>query len=187
MPCRFPCLGPAFLGALALFLVPAPDQTSIMIEGICIRSIEPADADALAAFYERLDPDTRYRRFHGFGCLSAAAAANFSQADGYRRAGFVAVEEGQIVGHACLEPVDEGRAELGIAVADELAGHGLGTAMVEALESWARNHGIHRICTNVLATNGPMLRLMRHLGPITIANLGYPQEIEAEAELLALV
>lgn len=157
-----------------------------MIEKLCIRAIEPSDAEKLAAFYRHLDPDTRYRRFHGFSQLSAVAATSFACADGRTREGFVAVQDGRIVAHACLEPAGAGRAELGIAVAQELAGHGLGTTLLEALEVWARAHGIVRICASVLATNGPMLRLLRHLGPITIAHLGYPQEIEAEAELLAL-
>src|SRR5664279_1513991 len=137
-----------------------------MLSGICIRTVAPTDSSALGAFYECLGPDTRYRRFHGLTHLSNEAAVTFAGADGQCRAGYVATQDGRIVGHACLEPVGPGRAELGIAVADELAGHGIGRALLSALEAWGRSHGIRHICASVLTTNGSMIALMRHIGPV---------------------
>ena len=39
-----------------------------------LRAPGPEDLDDLKAFYERLLPESRYLRFHGFGRTDAAAA-----------------------------------------------------------------------------------------------------------------
>ena len=154
-----------------------------MLNGIVITPVRPADAAALEVFYEGLGEDVRYLRFHGLTCPSLRTCASFCAADGQTRAGFLAWHGGAIVGHACLDPLGDGRAELGIAVADGMRGQGVGSALLAAIEAWARTHGIRRICASVLAVNGPMAALMAHLGHVESHCDGYLPEVELEVAL----
>jgi len=134
-----------------------------------IRPIRPADAEELARFYERLSDESRRLRF--FACLrglSEPQARQFCCTDHDHREGFVACTNGpdgeRIVGHLCLEPAGDGTAEVALAVADELQGHGLGRRLTDAGLAWARDAGLSHLTATMLAENAAIHRLLAGLG-----------------------
>jgi GNAT superfamily N-acetyltransferase len=131
-----------------------------------IRRVRPADAVALERFYAGLSAQSRRARFLGASAgLSASQSRGFCTPDHSHAEGFVAVSSGPadarpIVGHVCLEPVDERRVELAIAVADEWQRHGIGRRLFEAALGWAAQHRYAQIVATAYADNGPVLRLL---------------------------
>jgi GNAT superfamily N-acetyltransferase len=138
---------------------------------VTIRPIEPRDAEGLSAFYAALSAETRYSRFLGT-CrgIDECAARRFAAADHQTRDGVVAVlreagsNDGGIVGHACLEPDGPYAEEIAFAVADQLLGQGIGTALMAGAIRSAKHRGIRRLTGTTLATNAPMNRLALHAG-----------------------
>jgi acetyltransferase len=138
---------------------------------IRIRPLSPADAKALERFYVDLSEDSRHLRF--FDCsrgIGHTQSVSFCTPDHEHREGFVAVtprdgdDRPRIVGHLCLEPVDETTAEVAIAVADAYQHQGIGRRLMLAGIEWARSVGIVHLRATMLATNGPIQRLVSSLG-----------------------
>ncbi len=134
---------------------------------VLIRPIEGSDAAALSDFYARLLPESKRRRFLGYGNLDGALARAFTEREGE---GFVGIldepgpNDGQLVAHASLQPDGLGGAEIAFAVADELQGHGIGSALMESVVEHARQLGLRRLSATMFADNTPMRRLLRGAG-----------------------
>jgi acetyltransferase len=137
---------------------------------IDIRPIREADQGELARFYARLSPESFATRFHAAGHgIRDGAVRTFCGPDHEHREGLVAEardESGMpsIVGHVCLEPIDDDEAEVAVAVADAWQRRGVGRAMLADSIRWSRAHGIRRLRASVLWGNGPMLGLLRATG-----------------------
>jgi GNAT superfamily N-acetyltransferase len=137
---------------------------------VSIRRVRPADGPALAAFYAALGPDSRRARFLGScGGIDERVAATFCGVDHVHREGFVAVATSPggmpvIVGHLCLDPLDDGSVEMAVAVADEWRRHGIARRLLTESIAWARRHGIRRMRATMLASNGAILGLLRSIG-----------------------
>lgn len=133
---------------------------------LLLRPVRPEDAEAQRRFVARLSDLTLYRRFHApVRELTLDRLVRFTQIDYDREMAFVAVDaagnEEEIRGFAQYNRVFGGsEAEFGIAVEDSWQGHGLGFAMMEALESCARARGVARLFGYVLADNDSMRRMM---------------------------
>ncbi|HEX6473693.1 MAG TPA: GNAT family N-acetyltransferase [Candidatus Limnocylindria bacterium] len=134
---------------------------------VTIRPIESSDADGLFDFYTRLSPRARVSRFLGASAgIARPAATAFASADHVGSDGIVAIlrepgpADGEVVGHACLEPDDAGGEEVALAVADGYRGRGIGKALMAAAVRSARRRGVHRLSAMLLATNQPMRQLM---------------------------
>ena len=135
---------------------------------VSIRPIERADAAGLSDFYARLSPESWRRRFLSWGTrLDRDLAAVFTEGEG---SGFVGIlaepgpNDGALVAHASVQPDGEDSAEIAFAVADELQGHGIGTALMEAVVQHARQAGLRRLNAMLFAENLPMRRLMLNAG-----------------------
>ena len=127
-----------------------------------IRPAGAADAGALADFFAGLSAQTRYLRFFapvtpGPGMLRALWG------DG--RAGVVvAVRGGVIIGHAMA--ADQAgspgarAADVGVVVADEWQGQGVGSALMRALVAAARSRGVTSLTMDVLPGNRRMLAII---------------------------
>jgi GNAT superfamily N-acetyltransferase len=139
------------------------------------RRIEPADRDALTRFYAGLSQDSRESRFHGARPgIADTEATYFCGPDHEHREGLVAIarEHGApvIVGHLCLEPVNDHEAEMAIAVADAWQGRGLGTALLAEAAAWAAEHGVTRLCASMRAGDAVISALVRSTGhPVQFA------------------
>jgi len=124
----------------------------------------PADYEDVKAFYDRLSPDSRHLRFHGYARTDVVARADV-EASGVDRLALIARHDGRVVAVARYEGLREpGVAEVAFAVADGLQRHGIGTRMLEQLAAIASERGIHRFDAEVLAGNALMLGVFEHAG-----------------------
>jgi RimJ/RimL family protein N-acetyltransferase len=136
---------------------------------IRIRPIEPGDHDALQAFYAGLSDESRRTRFfaptNGIGDRQSTW---FCTPDHAHREGFVATVDRdpgvRVVGHVCVEPIDESAAEIAIAVDDAFQGQGIGRRLSLAAIDAARRDGYTRLVATMLAGNPAIQRLLHHLG-----------------------
>jgi len=137
-------------------------------ERLLIRPIRPADAAEHNAFFHRLSPeDIRLRFFAAVRELTPAQIDKFTRLDYDRDMALIAVREktGETVGVARL--VREGDplvAEFAVIVQHDLQGRGLATHLMRHLLAWAPRHGVREVIGEILAENGAMLDLARHLG-----------------------
>jgi GNAT superfamily N-acetyltransferase len=102
-----------------------------------------------------------------------ATATFFCGPDHQHREGIVAecfdaIGTPVIIGHVCIEPVNDDAAEMAIAVADSWQRHGVGRAMLAHAITWARTHDIARLVASMKCGNTAVLALLRSTGyPIT--------------------
>jgi len=76
----------------------------------------------------------------------------------------VAVGEGEIIGVIFVDATSFGFGEIGMFVAREWRGRGVGTALVVAAIEWARSRGLHKLVLGVFPHNEPAIALYRKFG-----------------------
>jgi acetyltransferase len=156
------------MGHLALSRTVQMARTQYMLEKTSweVRRVRPGDHLALAAFYGRLSPESLRQRFLCTGRgLSEAAARTFCTLDHLHEEGFVAVAPDddateRVVGHVCLVDAGRRRLEIGICVADELQGRGVGRRLFEVALAWASARDYTSIVATCFATNSRVLGLL---------------------------
>jgi acetyltransferase len=145
-----------------------------------LRPILPEDEPSLIQAFEQLPQEARYYRFFSpLPEMPHAMAARLSQIDYDREMAWVLTEpdtkgDNPIFGVARLiaEP-DFDRAEYALVVLPDLAGHGVGTRMMEILLDYARARGIGEVQGEVLSENRAMLGICKKLG---FATRFHPQD-----------
>jgi aminoglycoside 6'-N-acetyltransferase len=142
-----------------------------------VRRATPADEPALlqlghesAIHHAAIDPD----RWRVPSLEEEAEARRYWHAARPRDEAFVAVADGQVVGVVELwlvrprKPagarIARTKADLGISVAPEWRGHGIGTALLREAEVWARSRGAERMMLDLDASNTGALRLYERMG-----------------------
>ena len=138
---------------------------------VLVRPVLPQDADLQQAFVRQLSPLSRRRRFHGpMVELSPATLRYMTEVD-YKThlallaAVFVEGVERQVAEARWVRRSDEPEtADFALAVADDWQRSGLGTRLLQRLESSARENGVQRLYGDVLHSNQPMLDCMRRAG-----------------------
>jgi acetyltransferase len=155
-----------------------------------IRSIEPADRDALMQFYEALSAESLSRRFHGASRgIADRAARSFCGPDHEHREGLVAVLDDRgapaptIVGHLCLEPSGAHEVEMAVAVADAWQRHGIGRRLLVAAMAWAELHEVDRLRASMLSTNVAILGLLRSMGRVVTLTMPGAGVVDATIDL----
>src|SRR5947209_6631077 len=136
---------------------------------IVIRPIRPADRQLLLDAFERLSPESRYRRFFGpMPELSNRELDYLTQVDHSDHEALVAVDadSGHIVGVARFIRFggQKAAAEPAVTVVDDWQGGGVGSALLQALADRAREEGIGRFEAPVLAENARAIRVLEALG-----------------------
>jgi ribosomal protein S18 acetylase RimI-like enzyme len=76
----------------------------------------------------------------------------------------VAVAGGEIVGSIHVEKSPHGSGEIGMAVAREWRGRGVGSALLAAAIEWAREQDLHKLSLGVFAHNDAAIALYRKFG-----------------------
>jgi len=132
------------------------------------RPIEAGDKAALSAFFERLSPESRRRRFLApKPKLTARDLAFLTEVDRDRHVALVALDrDGAIVAVAryAAWPDRPGHSEIAFAVADDWHGRGLASALVDLLVSHARGAGVAALTASTLSENAPAHALLRRFG-----------------------
>jgi GNAT superfamily N-acetyltransferase len=138
------------------------------VEQVQTRPVGPDDFDRFGRLWQRLSPETVYRRFLApIRRLSAALVRHIVEVDHELREALVAVVDDEIVGIAQYErPRDDpSRADFAVLVQDDWQGIGLGTRLSDEIVSLAAARGVRTVVADVLASNDRMLAILRHNGP----------------------
>ena len=144
-------------------------------ERVLIRPIRREDKQTLLDGLHRLTPESRYRRFFSpMPDLSARQLRYLTEVDHHAHEALIASDpstgEGIGVARFIRSATDPAVAEVAIAVLDDWQGHGLGTALLEALAARAREEGVEHFTASVLTQNSAMLDLLRRLGDTTVVD-----------------
>ena len=86
-------------------------------------------------------------------------------ADGFVAERLGGPEDGRIVGHLCLEPIDDDTEEVAVAVADEYRHQGIGGRLLDTGIAVARAMGIAVVHATALADNTAILHLLGGVSP----------------------
>jgi len=136
---------------------------------LLLRPVRPDDKRLLAQAFERLSPETRYRRFFApLEKLSDQDLRYLTEVDHHDHEAIVAVnpENGAIIGVArYVRSDDPTEAEVAVVIGDPWQGHGVATAVLQRLVARAREEGIDHFVALVMSQNTEALELFRHLAP----------------------
>jgi GNAT superfamily N-acetyltransferase len=139
---------------------------------IVLRHIRSEDADELRRAFDRLSPESRYRRFFGgVTHLSDEALRYLTHVDGQDHVAIVATGESPDLksepglGVARFVRLHDAPsvAEAAVTVVDDAQRRGLGRLLAITLAVAARERGIHTFRADVLADNEPMVSLMHEV------------------------
>ncbi len=136
---------------------------------LLLRPLRDDDKSRLAQAFERLSPETRYRRFFApLERLSETDLRYLTEVDHHNHEAIAAVnpENGMIVGVArFVRSDDPTEAEVAVVVGDPWQGHGVATALLQRLVGRAREEGIDHFVALVMSDNTEALEVFKHLAP----------------------
>lgn len=137
-----------------------------------LRPIAPADRNLISRGFERLSPESRYRRF--FAPLRALPdqmleyLTEIDYVDHFAWGAMVRGDGEEWVGAGIARyvrlPGDPSAADAAVTVIDDWQGRGLGRILLDALVLEALENGITRFEGDVLVENHPMRELLRRTG-----------------------
>jgi len=136
---------------------------------LLVRQVQPADKGLLAAGFERLSPESRYRRFFApIQRLSARDLAYLTEIDHHDHEALAAIEPatGELVGVArYVRGAEPHLAEVSVVVGDPWQQRGVATLLLERLVERARAAGVTHFVALVMSENAEALRLFEHRVP----------------------
>jgi GNAT superfamily N-acetyltransferase len=144
---------------------------------LTVRPVDPGDSERLRRLFERLSPDTVYRRFFTrFPAPPPGVLEHLAAVDHHDHEGLVALDGDEIVALARWDrPAGSGpEAEVSILVEDAWQHRGLGRALMRTLVTEAAHHDITALTADVLTENGPARRLATSLARPTGVELDGP-------------
>jgi putative acetyltransferase len=139
------------------------------VEGIAVRPARPADAGSYLAFWTAIVEEGRHVRTEHVTNGVRSYRRRFRRPWTDREAQIVAVDGlDRVVGHLYIQreahPVTRHVATLGIAVAVDVRGRGIGTALMAEAIRWARSVGVEKIVLSVYPGNAAAIALYRRFG-----------------------
>ena len=139
---------------------------------VIIRPGLPSDRDVLVKAFDRLSPESRYRRFFApVKAMSGRLLDHLTSIDYVDHFAWAAISAdpgpepvGVGVSRYIRMPDDPAAAEMAVTVVDDWQGRGLGRILLDALVLEALENGIIRFEGDVLVENRPMRELLRGAG-----------------------
>ncbi|HTP21815.1 MAG TPA: GNAT family N-acetyltransferase [Solirubrobacteraceae bacterium] len=140
-----------------------------------IRQGHRSDRELLLRGFERLSPESRYRRFLvPMAELTDEMVRYLTEVDHHDHEAMIALDEDTAEGIGVARYVRNrdrpNVAELAVTVIDDWQGRGLGTLLVEVLSARAREEGIITFSALMLARNEEMMDLLKHLDAVRIVD-----------------
>lgn len=160
-----------------------------MPSGITIRPARPADVPAFLTFWGAVVAEGRYVRSETVSHPPREYRRRFRHAWTDHEAQIMAVEGSRVVGHLFMQreqhPVSRHVATLGIAVAGDVRGQGVGSALMAEGMDWACGVGVEKLVLSVYPHNAGAIALYRKFGFVDEGRLarqsrksyGYEDEI----------
>jgi len=145
------------------------NQTTMNVgdRALTVREITIDDVERLRRMFDRLSPDTVYRRF--FSPIhepSRTALLWLTTVDHSRREALVALDGDEIVAVARYDGRDDrNTAEIAVTVEDDWQHRGVGKRLTKRLAKRAIDHGIESFDLVVQPDNRAALGLLRKLSP----------------------
>lgn len=166
------------------------DDTVLLRDGarVLVRPIESGDRERLRRAFDRLGPESRYRRFFSpVDHLTESQLDYLTQVDHHGHEALVALEADEIRGVARYVRPAPGspRAEVAVVVGDDWQGRGLGTQLLDRLSRRARSDGVQTFTAAALSSNHSIIEMLGGLGSTVKRQAGGGQvelEIELEGE-----
>jgi nucleotide-binding universal stress UspA family protein/RimJ/RimL family protein N-acetyltransferase len=150
---------------------PAWHKTITLRDGtrVMLRPIAPEDKPLLAALFDRLSEESRYRRFFTTKTeLSTAELDYFVDIDHQDHEAIIALDrssgEGLGVARYIRSNEDAQAAEVAVTVADDWQGRGLGRGLLDRVTYRARREGVRRFSALVQSDNPASLGLLAGVG-----------------------
>ncbi|HTT31415.1 MAG TPA: GNAT family N-acetyltransferase [Solirubrobacteraceae bacterium] len=142
---------------------------------IRIRQGHHTDRDLLLRGFQRLSPESRYRRFLvPVAELTEATVRYLTEIDHHDHEAMIALDEhtGDGIGVAryVRDPDRPDVAEVAVTVIDDWQGRGVGTLLLDVISARAREEGITSFTALMLATNKEMMDLLQELDPVRIVD-----------------
>ena len=136
---------------------------------VTLRPLRPEDRDIEFAFVSGLSPETRSNRLlGGTRAITREYIESLVRIDYSRNMALAAttlLDGDALIGVARYVLEKDGRsAEFAIVIADSWQGRGIGKRLLAKLIDIARQRSLKRLYGDILATNRPMLELVRKLG-----------------------
>ena len=136
--------------------------------GITVRAARASDAQPFLDFWTAVVAEGRYVRSERVAHPARVYRRRFRKPWSDREAQIVAVEDDRVVGHLFIQreshPVTRHVATLGIAVAADRRGQGVGTALMAEAVRWARGAGVQKLVLSVYPHNTGAIALYRKFG-----------------------
>jgi len=158
---------------------------------VFVLPIRPDDAALIREGFERLSPESRYRRFFGAVThLTDETLEYLTNVDGVSHVAFVAgqvtldlkTERGLGVARFVRLAEDHEVAEAAVTVVDDMQRRGIGRILLLTLADAARERGIKRFRGEVLASNEPMQRILAEVSAKMVRGDGVTVEYDVELE-----
>ena len=157
---------------------PHPPSDVVQLEGsltlydgntIYVRAIRADDDERLRIFHRQLSPDSiMFRFFHFLPELSSQEAEHFTHLDYVNRMALLATSgEGkseEIYGVVRYDRIQPTEAEIAFVVLDRWQGHGIATALLHILASFALTKGITSFLAVTMGNNARMIEVLRNSG-----------------------
>lgn len=131
-----------------------------------LATVEASDGEAVVRLFDRLSPESVYRRYFSPFARREQFRASVARIDHHDREAIAAVEGGEVVGMAeYARPAGSRLADLAIVVADGWQRQGLGTRLIAALAARAAEEGIEGFAVGIQGDNYGALRLFKRVAP----------------------
>jgi GNAT superfamily N-acetyltransferase len=158
---------------------------------VFVRPIRREDAALIRGGFERLSPESRYRRFFGaITHLTDDVLEYLTNVDGVDHVAFVAgqvsldlkTERGLGVARFVRLADEPEVAEAAVTVVDDMQRKGLGRVLLATLADAARERGIKRFRGEVLRANGPMQQILSDVAARMVRDDGMTVEYDVELD-----